>query len=64
MGRGDLPALILQDIAQCALQNAGPPAAFLIEARGVLSELRARASGLDANHAYAFVFKERMEQAD
>src|SRR5947209_19883256 len=64
MRRGDLPALVLQDVAHRALQDAGTAAAALVEARGVLAELRARASGFDADHAYAFVREERMKEAD
>src|ERR1043165_1380077 len=64
MRRGDLPALVLKDVAQRSLQDAGPPAAALVETRGVLAQLRARAPGFDADHAYPRVGEERVEESD
>src|ERR1051326_159020 len=62
MRRSYLPRLVLQDVAERPLQNAGAAAARRVEPRRVLSELRARAPGLDADHSDATVAEERVKQ--
>ena len=47
MRRSDLPAFVLQDVTQSALQDPGPAAARLVEARGVEAEFCPRSARAD-----------------
>src|SRR5438270_13625043 len=49
MGRGNLSALILQDITHRALQNPGTAAPVGIESGRMLAQLAAKSAGFDPN---------------
>ena len=52
MRRGDLAALILQDITHRALQNPGVTAAVRVEPCGMLAQTTAESTGFDADHSH------------
>ncbi len=58
---GDLAVLVLQNVAARAVKDSGESAG---EARGVLAGSVAASAGFDADELHAFVFHERMEDAD
>ena len=62
--RGDLPALVLEDVAECALKHAGAAPAFRHEARRVFAQTAAAPAGLDADHADGGVREEGVEESD
>src|SRR5467141_3320015 len=67
MRRGDLAVFVLQDVGVGALENARTRTGKALvrgEARGVLAELAAPASGFDADHFHFRVAKELVEKAD
>src|SRR5579885_3384666 len=64
MRRSYLPRLVLQNVTERPLQDAGAAPARRVEPRRVLAELRARAPGFDADHSDAFVAEERVKQTN
>ena len=57
---GDLPALILQHIRVCAVQDAG---AAGLERGGVVAKRRAATAGFDADQLHRSVIQKRGERA-
>src|SRR2546421_4130691 len=64
MRRGNLAAIILQNITHRALQHAGTAASVRVESRGMLAQLAAKSAGFDANHAHRIIAEKRMKQSD
>ena len=61
MGRRNLAVVVLQHVAVGSLQHARHSA---VEARGVIAQRFAAASGLDANEAHILIRDKRGEHAD
>ena len=64
MRRGNLAALILQDITHRALQNPGTTTAVCIESGRMLAQATATPAGFDADHSHRLIAQERMKQSD